>query len=77
MNMRVLLGLAFVALGIPGCAGLDCPSTDWRQLGERDGVLGAQHQAERYAASCGNAFDAARYREGFQGGVARRPGPFV
>jgi hypothetical protein len=36
--------------------------------------LGAQPQEEIYAARCGT-IDAARYREGWQDGISRRPRP--
>jgi hypothetical protein len=75
--MRAPFALAICTLLASACAGVDCQATDWRSLGERDGVLGAQGQDGRYAGSCGNAFDAARYREGFQDGFARRPRPVV
>jgi hypothetical protein len=69
----------FAAVGLvalAGCAGLgaaDC-GPDWYAVGQRDGILGAQPQEEIYAGRCG-AVDAARYREGWQDGISRRPRP--
>jgi hypothetical protein len=62
-------------LMLSGCAvGNDCAVNPF-DLGQRDGVLGANHSPERYAASCGGAFNGARYTEGYQEGVSRRPPP--
>ena len=54
-----------------GCAA-DC-GADWYELGARDGRLGAEAQAEVYAARCGVKPDAARYEEGYRAGSAQRP----
>jgi len=65
------------SLMVAGCAGVtggDC-GPDWRQIGERDGRLGAQPQAEIYAGRCAGKVDAARYAEGWQAGFALRPAP--
>ena len=57
-----------------GCAvGNDCAMSP-SELGQRDGVLGA-NQAGRYTAACGGTFDAERYAEGFRDGFSRRPPP--
>jgi hypothetical protein len=55
-----------------GCASIDCGS-DWYAIGQRDGRIGADSQAERYAAQCGAQVDRARYAEGLQAGFAMRP----
>lgn len=77
--MKTIPGFVWCILltGCAGVSGADCQTSDWRQLGERDGVLGAQSQHERYAASCGSAFQAEPYREGFREGFGRRPRPVV
>ena len=75
--MRFLI--LFLLLIIGGCAvsAADC-GPDWRAIGERDGVLGAQPQIERYAAKCGGVIpDAKRYDEGYRDGFGRRPRPTV
>lgn len=76
--MKVKPALAAAALiGLAGCAGVgagDC-GPDWYAIGQRDGVLGAQPQAEIYATRCGGGVDAVRYREGWQDGFSRRPRP--
>ena len=57
---------------LAGCAGVDCGS-DWYATGQRDGRLGAEPQAENYAARCAGQVDRARYAEGWQSGFAMRP----
>jgi len=68
-TMRTILIL--VAALVSGCA-TDC-SSDWREVGRRDGALGAQ-QAHIYAARC-PGMDSARYAEGYSAGFAQRPPP--
>ena len=77
--VRALLVVALSALAGWGCAGagIDCQGMDWYQLGQRHGILDARGEAERIAMSCGNAFDRARYQEGFQEGFSRRARPMV
>jgi hypothetical protein len=77
---RAFVTLTLAALVVSGCAGgvgIECQGTDWYQLGQRNGILDARGEAERIAASCGNAFDRARYQEGFQEGFSRRARPMV
>jgi hypothetical protein len=65
-----------LCLLVAGCAtgsAGDC-GTDAFQLGQRDGVLGA-NEADRHAARCGSGFDTTRYREGYRDGFSRRPIP--
>ena len=74
--MRALLAVVSL-ITLAGCAGFgaaDC-GPDWYAIGQRDGTLGAQPQAEIYARRCGAEVDAARYREGWQDGFRRRPRP--
>ena len=76
--MRICASLA-VLLILAACAafyGADC-GPDWYSIGQRDGTLGAQPQAEIYARRCGTSVDAVRYREGWQDGFGRRPRPVV
>lgn len=81
--MRLLppvFALTVTALVVSGCAGgpgIQCQGTDWYQLGQNHGILDARGEAERIAATCGNAFDRARYQEGFQEGFSRRARPMV
>ena len=75
LRMRPLLVLTLCTV-LAGCAtagGNDC-SSDPFQLGQRDGVLGA-NEADRHAARCGGSFNAERYREGYRDGFSRRPIP--
>jgi hypothetical protein len=65
--------LLMVASGCAGIGASDC-AADPFQLGERDGVLGA-NEVDRHAARCGATFDAGRYREGYAEGFSRRPKP--
>jgi hypothetical protein len=62
-----------LCLALSGCAA-DC-GPDWYQVGERDGRIGVQSQAENYAARCSSRPDAERYAEGYRAGFARRPVP--
>ena len=64
-----------LVLVLSGCAvGNDCAMNSF-ELGQRDGMLAALHQVDRYAASCGGSFSAARYAEGYHDGFARRGPP--
>jgi hypothetical protein len=67
--MKKLLILATAMLA--GCAA-DC-GPDWREIGLRDGSLGAGSQAERYAARCTTKVDTAAYEQGYREGFAMRP----
>lgn len=76
--MRIAASLA-APLILAGCAAfgaVDC-GPDWYSIGQRDGTLGAQPQAETYARRCSTAVDAVRYRDGWQDGFGRRPRPVV
>jgi len=69
--------LSFLLLTlIAGCAATaaDC-GPDWFAVGARDGRLGAQPQAEFYAARCAAPVDAARYSDGWRAGYDQRPLP--
>lgn len=69
--------LAAAVFFLAGCAGAgssDC-GPDWRAVGVRDGQLGAQPQSAYYASRCAVAVDHARYAEGWQEGLSRRPVP--
>ena len=69
---RPMRGVAIlVACTLAGCAA-DCGG-DWREVGRRDGALGAQ-QSHVYAARC-PGMDAAQYAEGYRAGFAQRPPP--
>jgi hypothetical protein len=62
------------ALVLAGCVALDaaqCRAINWREVGERDGLLGNQPGIETYTAQCeahGVRPDAARYLEGWRVG---------
>jgi hypothetical protein len=83
--MRVLLMTACAVL-VAGCEAMGdkidasrqdrCARADWAQVGERDGVEGA-NQGDRYAHICGDMFQPDPYRQGLQKGAARRPRPPV
>lgn len=74
--MRTASALTVLLL-LSGCAGgiVECHGVDWYQAGRRDAMLDGRDEAERIAASCGSAFDAKRYRQGFDEGAARKPKP--
>lgn len=63
-----------LALAMAGCATSGDCSGDWYAIGQRDGRLGANPQAELYAQRCA-AVDAGRYRDGWRDGFAQRPIP--
>jgi len=76
--MKAILLAAASWLILAGCAQVgsdDCKGSDWYQLGQRDGRLGAQPQSDLYAARCSVTPDSARYMEGWRAGVAARPVP--
>jgi len=52
-----------------------CQRADWAQVGERDGMAGSPVLADRYEYVCGDMFQAAPYKEGFDKGRARKPRP--
>jgi hypothetical protein len=54
-----------------GAAGVECHGTSWYRQGLDDGRAGLAGEAERYRLSCGAAFDAAVYEEGFRAGKGR------
>ena len=57
-------------IGLAGCA-VDCGS-NWFDVGQNDGRIGADSQVENYARSC-PGIDRARYAEGHQAGLGLRP----
>lgn len=76
--MKTLLSIACL-IAVTSCTGLsaaDC-GPDWHAIGQRDGRLGAQPQAESYARRCGVEVDTASYLRGWQEGFAMRPRPTV
>ena len=53
MTLRSLL--AFSGLTLTACAGMsasECSSSDWYQVGFRDGLYGLQRRDESYAYQC-------------------------
>jgi hypothetical protein len=74
--------VAASAVLIWGCEGMSqkvdasrqerCQRADWAQVGERDGLEGAQGMAERYSSICGDLFEAGPYQEGVKKGSSRR-----
>jgi hypothetical protein len=72
-----LCSVIFVCLVVGGCAaGADC-GPDWYAIGQRDGRLGAQMDAQvaSYATRCTAQVDQARYAEGWRDGFSARPIP--
>jgi len=66
------LVLTPLLLLLAGCAALEC-DTNWYETGRRDGLLGAESQAEYYGARCEGNVDVLRYLEGWHAGLAMRP----
>jgi len=54
-----------------------CQRADWALVGERDGATTGNVTllSDRYAYICGDMYNDAAYKEGFQKGFARRPKP--
>ena len=85
--MRVLIALAACGPLVLGCQAFDeimgatrenrCGHVNWRELGLRDGVVGATDGASRLLEICGDLFQAEPYQEGLLEGRGRRPGPPV
>ena len=76
--MKLVVSFACLA-AVTGCAALgsaDCVP-DWHSIGQRDGRLGAQPQAEAYARRCGVEVNTANYLRGWQDGFGMRPRPTV
>jgi hypothetical protein len=80
--VRQALLIAACAALVSGCESMNpkidasrqdrCQRADWAQVGERDGLQGAQGMAERYTRICGDMFEAAPYQEGLKKGSSRR-----
>ena len=85
--MRPLIGLALVLPLIAGCESMKanqaatyqdrCQRADWAQVGERDGSTSGNVTllSDRYAYICGDMYNDAAYKQGFDKGFARRPKP--
>lgn len=69
--MKTVLAASVCCALMAGCA-TDCGS-DWYAIGQRDGRLGVDSQADGYAARCSGQLDRQRYEEGVQAGLAMRP----
>jgi len=54
-----------------------CQRADWAMVGERDGATTGNVTllSDRYAYICGDMYNDAAYKDGFQKGFARRPKP--
>jgi hypothetical protein len=50
--MRLVLALVLVLGGCASMTEVDCRSTDWYALGERDGLYGLQARIDTYAYQC-------------------------
>ena len=63
-----------LAAGCASFGGREC-GADAYSLGQRDGRLGASHQAPLYEQRCGVPVDRHRYEEGWRAGFGQRPTP--
>jgi hypothetical protein len=71
-------GLVFCTVLLHGCAtgaAVECNGVDWYQAGRRDATLDGRDESKIIAESCGTAFNAARYRQGFDEGLREKPKP--
>ena len=69
-----LPALTLCALLLAGCAGgnvVECHGENWYRTGMRDATSDGKDESKIIAESCGAAFDAKQYREGFDAGMAR------
>ena len=57
---------SFLAAGCAGGNVVECQGVDWYQIGGRDARMGGKDESKTIADSCGAAFDARRYRQGFE-----------
>ena len=85
--MKLLLGVAAAAVLLAGCEAMSnkvdssrqdrCQRADWAEVGERDGATSGNVTllSDRYSYICGDMYDDAKYKAGFQKGFARRPKP--
>ena len=85
--MRRLLALPFLLALLSGCAAMKadqaatyqdrCQRADWAQVGERDGSTSGNQTllSDRYSYICGDLYNDAAYKQGFDKGFARRPKP--
>ena len=85
--MRVLLVIAASAAFVSGCESWNqkvdasrqdrCQRANWAEVGERDGATtgNVTMLSDRYSYICGDMYNDAAYKEGFQKGFARRPKP--
>ena len=71
--MRALhrLMLCVLVCGCESMGVVECHGQNWYRLGLNDGKAGAQKERERYVTSCGPAFDAKQYDEGYKAGAGR------
>jgi hypothetical protein len=75
--MRVAPGLACAVL-LSACASgaaVECHGVDWYQAGRRDARMAGRDESKIITESCGSAFDAARYRQGFNEGMSEQSKP--
>ena len=84
--MRLMI-LAACVLALAGCESFGnrvdasrqdrCQKADWALVGERDGATSGNQTllSDRYSYICGDMYDDAKYKAGFQKGFARRPKP--
>ena len=69
--MQLAYALALGAALVSGCAGgnvVECHGVNWYQIGKRDAASDGKDESKVIAESCGAAFDAAQYRQGFDAG---------
>jgi hypothetical protein len=74
-NDSLFLDLLLCAVLLSGCASgaaVECHGVDWYQAGRRDATMGARDESKIIADSCSMAFDAARYRQGFDEAQVKR-----
>ncbi|MBV9360706.1 MAG: hypothetical protein JO292_04885 [Betaproteobacteria bacterium] len=85
--MRSLIALALAIPFVAGCEAMKanqaatyqdrCQRANWSDVGERDGATSGNQTllSDRYAYICGDMYNDAAYKQGFDKGFARRPRP--
>jgi len=74
MRALVCVSACLLATGCASFGGAEC-GADAYSLGQRDGRLGATHQAPLYDQRCPAPVDRAKYEEGWRVGFGQRPTP--
>jgi hypothetical protein len=62
---RLFLAMTILLSGCAAGNVVECHGQNWYQIGSRDARMGGKDESAVIADSCGQAFDAKQYRQGF------------